>query len=335
VVHSLHVIQNEELSNIGLRKLKEVVNTWASNRQKHYLVYEKTWGGIVTSWALNSNNLGLDFGNAIYNDHHFHYGYWVYAASVIARMDLAWLSSDEGKIAKLWINALIRDYANPVYTDEFYPFSRAFDWYHGHSWATGIDPLQDGKNEESTSEDSFSLYAMKLWGYVTENAAMEARANLQLAILKRSLHHYFLMENDNKNHPAKFIGNKVTGIVSTDSPSLIELTEKLFENKVHHTTFFGNRLEYIHGIHMLPVSPVSAYTRSKKFTSEEWDKHFANYTPEDKAWKSLLMGSAAIIQPQQSFDFFASNNFQRDFIGNGESRAYYLFYSSVLANMWV
>jgi glycosyl hydrolase family 81 len=43
---------------------------------------------------------------------------------------------------------------------------------------------------------------------------MEARGNLQLAILKRSLRNYFLMEKSNENQPPSFIPNKQSGIVS-------------------------------------------------------------------------------------------------------------------------
>ncbi|CAN0370491.1 unnamed protein product, partial [Scytosiphon promiscuus] len=40
--------------------------------QKDLLVYDKTWGGIVTKNGLNDHN--ADFGNAWYNDHTYHYG---------------------------------------------------------------------------------------------------------------------------------------------------------------------------------------------------------------------------------------------------------------------
>jgi endo-1,3(4)-beta-glucanase len=142
---------------------------------------------------------------------HFHYGYFVHAAAIIAYLDPSWLSQGTNKD---WINSLIRDYANPVGDDPYFPFSRSFDWYHGHSWAKGLFDSADGKDEESTSEDAFSLYAMKMWGAVVGDTAMEERANLQLAILARSLKNYFYMTTDNTVQPPQFIPNMVTGIVS-------------------------------------------------------------------------------------------------------------------------
>ena len=89
-----------------------------------------------------------------------------------------------------------------------------FDWYHGHSFAKGLFESADSKDEESTSEDAFFAYALKMWGAVTGDQSSEARGNLMLAILARTFDSYFLMRNSNTNQPANFIGNKVAGIVS-------------------------------------------------------------------------------------------------------------------------
>lgn len=110
---------------------------------------------------------------------------------------------------------LVRDAANPSTQDTFFPFSRAFDWYHGHSFAKGLFESADSKDEESSSEDGFFSYALKMWGQVIGDHSMEARGNLMLAIQARTLKSYFLMESDNHIHPANFIANKAVGIVST------------------------------------------------------------------------------------------------------------------------
>lgn len=123
--------------------------------------------------------------------------------------------------------------------------------YHGHSWAKGLFESGDGKDQESTSEDAFASYALKMWGKISGDSSMDARGSLMLAIQARSFQHSFLMERDNQVQPPEFIGNKVTGI--------------LFENKIDHATYFGANIEYIEGIHMIPLSPVSALTRTRRF----------------------------------------------------------------------
>lgn len=149
------ILKNPQITQLGLSKLKTVLATWIGNQQRRRLVYDSLWGGIINSWAYEG--IREDYGNGMYNDHNFHYGYWVYAAAVIGALDPSWAKGRN----KAWVNNLIRDYANSV-EDEHFPFSRSFDWYHGHSWASGLDPSADGKNLESTSEDTHSLYAIEL-----------------------------------------------------------------------------------------------------------------------------------------------------------------------------
>lgn len=135
--------------------------------------------------------------------------------------------------------------------DAEFPFSRSFDWYHGHSWAKGLFESGDGKDEESTSEDSFASYALKMWGRTINDVNLEARGNLMLAIQQRVFQTYFLMEESNTTQPEQIRGNKVTGIT--------------FENKVDHATYFGMNPEFIQGIHMIPLNPCSTLIRTRTF----------------------------------------------------------------------
>lgn len=137
-------------------------------------------------------------------------GYFIHAAAIIASLDPKWL-----QLNAPWVNALIRDANSPSSSDPQFPFSRMFDWYHGHSFAKGLFESADSKDEESTSEDAFFAYAIKMWGEVTGDQSMEARGNLMLGVLARTFDNYFLMRKCNTNQPANFIANKVTGIVSS------------------------------------------------------------------------------------------------------------------------
>lgn len=184
----------------------------------------------------------------------------MYTAAVIAYLDPSWLSESTNKE---WVDMLVRDFANPSTEDPYYPFSRMFDWYHGHSWAAGVFESGAGKSafgpsfsalstadppsqslyanhtnpsqidQESFSEDSFASYALKMWGKVSGDACLEARGNLMLAIQVRSFSNYFLMTSDNTVEPTDFIGNEAVGIT--------------FEDKDDHTTYFGTNIEYIEG----------------------------------------------------------------------------------------
>ncbi|KAF4287044.1 hypothetical protein KXV63_001214 [Aspergillus fumigatus] len=307
---------NSTLAAEGLALLKQSFARFIDNRQQFPLVYDNVWKGVVSSASYATGDVGADFGNTLYNDHHFHYGYFIHAAAIIGSMDPQWLET-----SKDWVNMLVRDAGNSAGNDPLFPFSRGFDWFHGHSWAKGLFESFDGKDEESTSEDAMFAYALKMWGKTIGDVSMEARGNLMLGILRRSMRNYFLMESNNKNHPANFIANKVTGI--------------LFENKVDHTTYFGNNLEYIQGIHMLPILPCSAFTRSKQFVKEEWDAMFASNGPDPAenvvgGWKGVLYANLALVDPAASWNFFTQPNFDYSWIDGGASRTWYLAYAAGL-----
>ncbi|KAL9061962.1 MAG: hypothetical protein Q9206_000148 [Seirophora lacunosa] len=318
LIYTVHEMCGEpDLARLGLGQLKIAFARFATNQQVHPLVYESAWRGVVSSGAYTTGNARQDFGNTLYNDHHFHYGYFIHAAAIIAYLDPQWL-----QLNKEWVDMLVRDAANPSSADPFFPFSRMFDWYHGHSWAKGLFESADSKDEESSSEDAFFAYALKMWGRMTGDRSMEARGNLMLAVLARTLRSYFLMQDGNANHPPEFTGNKVTGV--------------LFDNKVDATTYFGNNLEYVHGIHMLPLLPYSAFTRSSTFISQEWSALFdpSNPSAPDPAstvrggWKGILYANLALIDPKRSWEFFAQQDFDPTWIDGGASRTWYLAFAA-------
>ena len=122
---------------------------------------------------------------------------------------------------KDWVNSLVRDTSNPSTNDVYFPVSRMFDWYSGHSWATGV--FNTYKNIESSSESLHHAAALKLWGKVIGDQSLEARGGLMLAIMTRSYNDYFYFKSDNTVQPLEILPNKVSGI--------------FFENKIDYTTF--------------------------------------------------------------------------------------------------
>lgn len=226
---TMHDLTNQQdLAKAALLELESAFEVFSNNLQEFPLFYDTDWKGIVSSASYVTGDAGVDFGNSYYNDHHFHWGYFIHAAAVIGYLDPTWLMKN-----KDWVNALVRDVANPSSLDQYFPVFRSFDFFQGHSWAKGLFESGDGKDEESSSEDAMFAYALKMWGKTIGDASMEARGNLMLSLLARSLHNYFLMDSDNANQPSSFINNKVTGI--------------LFENKADHATYFGADLSYIQG----------------------------------------------------------------------------------------
>merc|ERR1719197_474786 len=107
-------------------------------------------------------------------------------------------------------------------------------------------------------------------------------------VATHSIQTYFLMDSANQAHPAEFIENRVTGI--------------FFENKAHYTTWFGPNPEYIHGIQMLPMTPMSEAVRLRRFVAEEWRLLADIARTITSPWKSVLYMNLAIIDQEQAFE---------------------------------
>lgn len=90
--------------------LKASFEHWFQSSSSTLPAYETAWGGIINK--AGHNNVYVDFGNGYYNDHHFHYGYFLNVAAVIAKYDNGWLNQHRD-----YINYFARSviYSSPIY----------------------------------------------------------------------------------------------------------------------------------------------------------------------------------------------------------------------------
>ncbi|ODV63245.1 endo-1,3(4)-beta-glucanase, partial [Ascoidea rubescens DSM 1968] len=305
---TMYILQDRELTLRLLPKLKNAFNRFSKLNNIQPLIYDNSYKGLISRAGINGDP-NLDFGNSYYNDHHFHYSYFIHAAAIIGKVELDLNDGRESEFLnenKDFVDFLVRDVCNPSPGDNYFPQFRSFDWFNGHSWAKGLFASADGKDEESSSEDYHCYYSIKLWSIVVKNDKLGRLMDLILSVMKNSITSYMLMDNDNKIQPKEFIGNKVTGI--------------FFENKIHHTTYFGNNLEYIQGIHMLPITPISSYFRSPKFVKEEWEEKLSSHIDKvDGGWKGILMLNTALFDPGLAWNFFGKENFNYGYLDDGMS----------------
>ena len=149
-----------DLRDTFLKRMKKILVNWFTYDGKDdisYFIYNQNWGTLYYEQS--------EFGaNASICDHHFTYGYFMFAATVLATYDEEFYNDYKGMI-----EMMIRDYANPSDNDSEYCRFRAYDLYEGHSWAGGYADNDSGNNQESASESLFSWVSMYLWGVLTEN----------------------------------------------------------------------------------------------------------------------------------------------------------------------
>jgi len=260
-----------------LGNLKTVINTYL---QGTALRYDTVWGGIVSTAGLSSQD--ADFGNGRYNDHHFHYGYAIYAAAVIARYDSAWLTANQQRV-----NDLVRDIMNPSNADPYFTPFRHFDLFEGHSWAAGNFEFGDNRNQESTSEAVNAWYGVYLWGLITNQTQVRDTARLLFAQEVYTAQKYWQIKQADTIYPAPFKQNGVVGIV--------------WSNKVDYATFFGAQAEYIHGIQMLPITPASEVLLPKDWIQEDWTNILSGLWTRTSVWRAeMVSGGSGYVGAQTS-----------------------------------
>lgn len=182
--------------NDAVTRLAQGVEVWYNGSAQSPFLYDRSWGGLVmcgcnyNSETKGCNNaypdcpalsdMGQNFGAGFYNDHHYHFGYIIYAAAVVCKFNHDWCKKYHEHTM-----LLIRDIANPSKDDPFFPTFRHKDWYLGFSWASGIVtingiPYPNGRNQESSSEAISAYEAVALYGDVTSQVFESPDSESQL-----------------------------------------------------------------------------------------------------------------------------------------------------------
>ncbi|XP_062199078.1 glucan endo-1,3-beta-D-glucosidase 1-like [Phragmites australis] len=141
------------------RFLKATVTPWLDGSfLGNGFFYDSKWGGLVTLQGLKDS--GADFGFGIYNDHHYHLGYFLYAIAVLAKIDPCW-----GRKYMPQAYSMVADFMTlSRKAGASFTRLRTFDLWKLHSWAGGLTEFADGRNQESTSEAVNAYYSAALLG---------------------------------------------------------------------------------------------------------------------------------------------------------------------------
>ncbi|CAL9171280.1 unnamed protein product [Musa hybrid cultivar] len=139
--------------------LKDSITPWLDGSfNGNGFLYDPKWGGMVTKQG--STDSGADFGFGIFNDHHYHLGYFLYAIAVLAKFDPAW-----ARMYRPQAYSMMADFMTLSRKQQAkYTRLRCFDVWKLHSWAGGLTEFADGRNQESTSEAVNAYYSAALMG---------------------------------------------------------------------------------------------------------------------------------------------------------------------------
>lgn len=259
-----------------------------------YFIYDRTNGGLVTFRPYNRRDYSDDYYNMVYTDHMFHYGYFIYAAAVIVRLDedpaKAWAAK-----YKPYVELLVRDVSNPSATDPYFPPIRMFDWFRGQNIADA-GPTANGGNTESSSESIHYDYALALWADATGNATLKGLASVMTAVEIRSAQAFYqvtpstsVFRDDREQAgvaPVTVTVQTPTGAQQRVLDPNNALTRGIVWAHIsENNDFFGPRKAFLTGIQVLPVTPISEYVIGKAWAGSRAadiraleDQLTANYT---------------------------------------------------------
>jgi len=276
-----------------------------------YFFYDFDWNTL----------LGIDesfYSHRFLQDHHFHYGYFIRAASEVCRLEPEFCGPEQyGPMFEL----LIRDYAAGR-DDPLFPYLRNFDPAFGFSWASGAANFNRGNNNESTSEAANAYGAMILYGMVTDNDEIMERGMYLHASTAASFWEYWNdidgyrgIDIEKRNFPLAY--PRIT-------------TSIIWGDGADFATWFSRRYAHILGIQGLPSNPLIMHVGLHADYLEDYvelgmseSRKVGNGNPSDLPaglWTDLWWNLWAMTDAESAIaDYEATASYE---VEAGESRAH-------------
>lgn len=203
--------------------------TYTPGENNFFFARYNRWGALV--------GYDTSYDSDTFNDHHFHYGYFTYAASLLALFDDDF-KDNYGEM----ITLIAKDYANWDRNDTQFPFFRTFDPWAGHSYAGGMG--NNGNGQESSSEAMQSWGGMYLLGMATGNKAMRNAGIFGWTLEARGIAEYWY-DRDKEN----------IDYTKYTRPYNSNLTSQ----GIGWWTWFSGDPVWMHSIQWMPISPCLKY----------------------------------------------------------------------------
>ena len=338
-------LPHDESLQRALEALRESLDIWLGKTSEAPFVYDASWGGFPNCGCYFDGNgcgnkypycpafsdSGLNFGNGFYNDQHFHYGYFIYSAAVVAHFDPSW-----GKKNYENVLLLVRSIANPSRADIFFPLLRHVDPFRGHSFAIGITlpVFRNGRNQESSSEAIASYEAVALFGatmsQIFEREGMEQERKSArsvhsvgrtiLSMELRSAKRYWHIKHETEDD--ELLGGYRHGVVGI-----------LWQTMFQFQTFFGTAPYFVYGIQLLPLTPSSEERDGLDWIRSMYSDFSASCTGDCVSSGWSIQQIAVLATGGHFVDAFDKTNALPDGAfessgGNGHSRSNTLWYIS-------
>jgi endo-1,3(4)-beta-glucanase len=302
-------MQEDEIATRLRSQLQTAFLPWLHCTNSDSLQYDSVWGGLVPKDGVQDKN--ADYGAGWYNDHHFHWGYHIYAAAAVAKGDRAWAEK-----WKAHIFALVRDIANPSLlvqaqeqenlpldaalegtgestpftgaSDTHFPTLRHMDVFESHSWANALFASPIGRNQESSTEAVNAYYAIALLGKAMEDPSLTYLGEVLTSLELTGTHRYWHLTSEKSVYPQPFAReNRCVGMV--------------WSSKVVVQTWFAVGCQYTRTSRVRRIVTLRCERLAHAFfvvilCSHQWPTSTASTSfpsPRSASWSSLPPGSSS------------------------------------------
>jgi endo-1,3(4)-beta-glucanase len=304
---------------IALQKLLITVKTrledwlkYSSGEVAFLFYYNQTWSAMIGYPAGHGQD-----GNI--NDHHFHWGYFIHAASFVEQFEPGW-ASQWGDM----INLLVRDAASTDRQDNLFPFLRNFSPYAGHCWANGFASFPQGNDQESTSESMQFNSSLIHWGEVTGNDSIR-NLGIYLYTTEQSAVEEYWFDKYQRNF---------------SSSQQYSLVSRVWGNSYDNGTFWTTDIAASYGIELYPIHGGSMYLgHDTNYVHQLWNEielntGILNNVPNVNLWHDIMWEYLAFVNPQKAINLYDSYPNRSLKFGVSDAQTYHWLHGmNVLGNV--
>ncbi|MFY8191023.1 MAG: glycosyl hydrolase, partial [Bacteroidia bacterium] len=300
---------------IMLKTIKDRLENWFTAKPGEIaflFYYNQTWSTLIGYPAGHGQD-----GNI--NDHHFHWGYFIHAASFIEQYEPGW----KDKWGAM-VNLLVKDAANNDRNSTDYPHLRNFSLYAGHCWANGFATFPQGNDQESTSESMQFNSSLIHWGAVTNNKAIRDLGIYLYTTEQTAIEEYWFDQNKRIFGP-----NQQYSLVS-----------RVWGNSYDNGTFWTADIAASYGIELYPIHGGSFYlgkdTAYVKRLWAEMEKNTGILSNQvnDNLWHDVYWKYLALIDPSKALTLYNSNPNRNLKFGVSDAQTYHWLHAlNVLGNV--
>ena len=282
-----HEMQLDEAVTTIVKTVKSRLEDWLSaesGERAFIFYYDSTWKSLLGYPAGHGQDNNL-------NDHHFHWGYFIHAASFLEEFEPGWASKWGGMI-----NLLVRDAASTDRNDRLFPHLRNFNPYQGHCWANGFASFPQGNDQESTSESMQFNSSLIHWGSVIGDTAIRNLGIYLYATEQAAVEEYWFDKNKRN-----FAANQAYALVS-----------RVWGNSYDNGTFWTADIAASYGIELYPIHGGSLYlAHDTTYMRRLWNEMakntgILNNQANDNLWHDVYWSYLAFIDAPRAIKMYNS-----------------------------